>query len=273
MNEKFKHLLLSCVPPIAMRFLRAKLPPTGVYWTGDYASWDEARRDSQGYDDAAILEKIKAAALKVKGGEAAGERDGVLFEEVQYAWPVLAGLMWIAAQSRGELNLLDFGGSLGTSYFHARLFLQALPKVRWSIVEQKPFVEVGKKYFEDHELKFYYDLESCVKEQSPNAILTSSVLPYLPNPYELLDEVISYDFDFIILDRTPLLPEGSDRLTIQVVPPEIYPSSYPAWFFNKDKFYNIFQEKYDLIAKFESIGKANLNAIFEGCILRRKRPA
>ena len=30
-------------------------------------------------------------------------------------------------------------------------------------------------------------------------------------------------------------PEEKDRLTVQVVPPEIYPSSYPCWFFNKDR--------------------------------------
>ena len=270
-NEKIKHVLLSCVPPIVMRQLRSKMPPKGVYWIGDYGSWEEARQASKGYDDALILERIKVAALKVKKGEAAGERDGVLFDEAQYSWSVLAGLMWIAAQSKGELNLLDFGGSLGTLYFHTRSFLQVLPKVRWSIVEQKPFVEVGKKYFEDHELIFYYDLETCIKEQSPKAILVSSVLSYLQNPYELLDEIISYNIDFIILDRTPFLLEGKDRLTVQVVPPEIYPSSYPSWFFNKDNFYQMFRDKYDLIARFESIGKANLNAIFEGCILRRKR--
>jgi len=270
-NEKLYQLFLSCVPPILMRLLRSKMPPKGVHWIGDYGSWEEARQASKGYDDGLILERIKTGALKVKKGEAVAERDGVLFDEVQYSWPVLAGLMWIAVQSRGELNLLDFGGSLGTSYFQARSFLQALSKVRWSIVEQKQFVEVGKKYFEDHELRFYEDLGTCVKEQSPKAILISSVLSYLQNPYELLDKVISYNFDFIILDRTPLLLDGRDRLTVQVVPPEIYPSSYPSWFFNKNDFYNLFNEKYDLMAKFESIGKANINAIFEGCILRRKK--
>ena len=269
-NEKIRQLLLSCVPPLVMGLLRSRMPPKGVHWIGDYGSWEEARQASKGYDDGLILERIKIAALKVKKGEAVAERDGVLFDEVQYSWPVLAGLMWIAAQSRGELHLLDFGGSLGTSYFQARAFLQALSKVRWSIVEQQPFVEVGKKYFEDHELKFYYDLATCVKEQTPKAILISSVLSYLPNPFELLAEVISYNLEFIILDRTPFILGGRDRLTVQVVPPEIYPGSYPSWFFNKEKFYNFFKDNYDMVAEFESIGKANINAIFEGCILRRK---
>jgi putative methyltransferase (TIGR04325 family) len=269
LNEKLKYLFSSCVPPILFRFFDPRTSRKGVYWLGDYASWEEAIRASKGYDDTIILERIKEAALKVKKGEAVYERDGFLFDEIQYSWPVLAGLLWVAAQSKGELNLIDFGGSLGTAYFQNRLFLQALSRVRWSIVEQRNFVDVGKQYFEDQELIFYYDLETCVQEEKPNAILISSVLPYLQNPYEILREVISYNFDFIILDRTPLFSEGKDRLTVQVVPPEIYPSSYPSWFLNRNKFYSFFKEEYDLIARFESLGKTNLNAVFEGCILRR----
>lgn len=270
-EEKLKYLALSCIPPIILQLLEPKTPRKGVYWLGDYPAWEEALRDSKGYDDALILERVKKAALKVKKGEAVYERDGFLFDEVQYSWPVLAGLLWVAAQSQGELNLIDFGGSLGTMYFQNRLFLKALNRVRWSIVEQKNFVDVGKQYFEDEELIFYYDLETCFKEQKPNAILISSVLSYLQNPYEFLNEVISYNIEFIILDRTPMLLEEKDRLTVQIIPPEIYPSSYPSWFFNKDKLYNFIQKEYNLIAKFESIGKANINAIFEGCILRRKK--
>jgi putative methyltransferase (TIGR04325 family) len=84
--------------------------------------------------------------------------------------------MWIAAQSKGELNVIDFGGSLGSTYFENRKFLQALPKVRWNIVEQNHFVDAGKKYFEDDIVKFFYNIESCVRQCSPNVILFSSVI-------------------------------------------------------------------------------------------------
>ena len=77
---------------------------------GDYSSWNEAVAASTGYDAELILEKTKTALLKVKNGEAIYERDSVLFNEIQYTWPLLAGLMWVAAQSRRRLNVLDFGG-------------------------------------------------------------------------------------------------------------------------------------------------------------------
>jgi len=56
---------------------------------------------STGYDNDMILEKTRLALLKVKNGEAAYERDSVVFEDIQYAWPLLAGLLWVAAALAG----------------------------------------------------------------------------------------------------------------------------------------------------------------------------
>ena len=65
---------------------------------GNYNSWEAALAASTGYDSELILEKTRTALLKVKNGEAIYERDSVLFNEVQYASPLLSGLMWIAVQ-------------------------------------------------------------------------------------------------------------------------------------------------------------------------------
>ena len=40
-----------------------------IQFTGDYVSWKEALRASDGYDAGVILEKTRAAALKVKQGD------------------------------------------------------------------------------------------------------------------------------------------------------------------------------------------------------------
>jgi len=69
--------------------------------------------------------------------------------------------MYAAAKSEGVLKVLDFGGSLGSTYFQNRKFLDSLKDVVWCVVEQKHFVDVGKVDFEDSRLKFYYDIESC----------------------------------------------------------------------------------------------------------------
>ena len=82
---------------------------------GSYSTWQEADALCNGYDNMEILEKILSATLKVKNGEAVYERDSVIFDQIEYSWPVLTGLMCAAAQNSGCLKVLDFGCSLGSS--------------------------------------------------------------------------------------------------------------------------------------------------------------
>jgi hypothetical protein len=49
-----------------------------------------------------------------------------------------------------------------------------------------------------------------------------------------------------------MLDRCDDRITIQHVPPEVYPASYPAWFFNEDKFLSFFAKDYALVEQFDS---------------------
>ena len=276
-DKKIKEFLKKWLPPAIVELIRRKKARPAnengawkVVWSGDYGSWEEAKKVSGGYDALEILNKVKEACLKVKKGEAIYERDSVLFDEIQYSWPILAALMWISAQCRGELNIVDFGGSLGTTYFQNKRFLDAIPKVRWNIVEQRHFVDEGKKHFEDDVIKFFYDIETCVREISPAAILLSSVVQYLPNPYQFLEKVRGMKFKFILFDRTPFVDGERDILTVQKVSPEIYPASYPCWFFSRKKFYAFFENEYELIARFEALDRANIPSTFEGCILRKK---
>ena len=91
-------------PAIARLIVRGQAPQQdgGLRFEGDFATWEEAKAQCTGYDAKDILAKVLAATLKVKCGEAAFERDSVLFDEVEYAWPMLAGLMWAAARNGGR---------------------------------------------------------------------------------------------------------------------------------------------------------------------------
>jgi putative methyltransferase (TIGR04325 family) len=260
---------LKCiVPPIVLNIYRNLSLQAAFY--GNYKTWDEARNISAGYDSEVILTKVKDAIHKVKIGEAVYERDSVFFDKVEYSWPLLAGLLWIASLEGNKLNLVDFGGSLGSSYFQNKKFLMHLQELKWNIVEQTQFVECGKHYFEDEFLKFYFNLSDCLKEQCPDAILLSSVIQYLEKPFDLVREIISKRFKYIIFDRTAFTGNGEGRITIQKVPPEIYQASYPAWFLNKEEFLNCFSDRYELIADFESNDKANIPSVFKGFIFRLK---
>jgi len=247
------------------QFIRNLLPPLlwrglyGLRWFGharyglfgEYPSWDEAMRVSTGYDSKIILEKTKAALLRVKNGEAVYERDSVTFSEVQYAWPLLACLMWVAAQSGGKLNVLDFGGSLGSTYFQNQTFLRSLVEVRWNIVEQAHYVKTGKEYFENGHLRFYESIETAVERALPNVVLLSSVLQYLERPYDLLKKLLGLRFGYIIIDRTPFWDGSTDRLCVQKVPPSIYTASYPCWIFSSKRFRENLQDA-KIIAEFTS---------------------
>lgn len=264
------------MPPVfvhlAKRFHRDR--PAVVYGLyGDYRIWDEAMAASTGYDSAIILEKTKAALLKVKNGEAAYERDSVLFDEVEYAWPLLAGLMWVAAQCAGRLNVLDFGGSLGSTYFQNRFFLSTLPEVRWNIVEQSNYVGIGKAYFEDDFLHFYPDITDCLADTKPNVVLLSSVLQYLERPYAVLDQILELSCDNVIIDRTSFWDGPTDRLCVQTVPPSIYPASYPSWIFSRQRFYEHLHQDWENMITFENPDRiaGPVDFSYQGMIIVRSK--
>lgn len=108
-KDILKKTIKKVLPSRVMKFF------TGLRygWYGNFSSWNEAVIRSTGYDSQIILEKVKNSLLMVRNGLSPYERDSVIFSEVQYSFPLLSGLMWIAAQNSGRLNVLDFGGSLG----------------------------------------------------------------------------------------------------------------------------------------------------------------
>ena len=250
MRKMLEDFATAIAPPVVLNILRRM--SERLMFTGDYASWDEARRATGGYDTDIILNKVRDALLKVKNGEAVYERDSVLFDEVHYSWPLLTALLWVASRGGNRLNLIDFGGSLGSTYYQNLQFLNHLEGMQWSIIEQEGFVACGRSLFEDDRLKFYHNLNECIDERYPDAILLSSVIQYLEKPYDLLADIFSRGFKYILFDRTAFLERGNDRITVQKVPPEIYLASYPAWFFNREKFLDFFAGKYELMAEFDS---------------------
>jgi putative methyltransferase (TIGR04325 family) len=250
---KIKSFIKLFLPPIISTFLK-KIVYSRYGWHGDYSSWEEAKRHSSGYDDVNILKKVKESLLKVKNGEAVCERDGVLFDKIEYSWPLLAGLLLASSINKGNLSVLDFGGSLGTTYFQNRKFLSLLPNLSWNIIEQPHFVKEGRNYFQDEKLHFYEYIETCIMKEQPTVLVLSSVLQYIEKPYELLENLLSYNFSIVIIDRTPFHNKGYDRITIQKVPPSIYRASYPCYIFDKQKFLSFFNMKgYSLIEEFDAI--------------------
>jgi len=230
-------------------YLRTKYYRYG--WHGSYSSWAAAKSKCSGYDAEIILTKIKAATLKVKNGEAVYERDAMLFDKIEYSWPLLANLLWIAGRHNNFLSVLDFGGSLGTTFFQNRSYLNHLKKITWSIVEQANYVQEGKSSIAGENLDFFENVETAVREKGQHAVLLlSCVLPYVEKPFDLIANLVAKNFPYIIVENTYFNTRPANRLTIQKVPPVYYEASYPAWFLDYNEVMKSFTARYDLVAEY-----------------------
>jgi putative methyltransferase (TIGR04325 family) len=231
---------------------------------GTYRSWANAQRASAGYDTAAIFQRVRNAALKVKRGDAVFERDSVCFYKEEYRWRSLACLLATAAGRHDHLRVLDLGGSLGSYYYQHRKFLAMLKKVRWSVVEQQHFVACGREEFQDECLRFHESVGDCLSEGPVDIALLSSVLQYLERPYAMLAMLANAEVPYLLVDRTAFIEGTEDRLAVQRVPN--FNDSYPAWFFSRQKFRQFIGEAgYRPVTDFQSdvdLGFGNYEGIF-----------
>lgn len=231
-----KQVIKMVMPPILWKLAQKIRGTRELCFEGDYPSWQAAVDAAGGYDTPEILARVRTAALKVKHGEAVFERDSVCFDHEEYRWPTLACLLRVAAENGGKLRVLDFGGSLGSFYFQHRKHFKHLKQVRWAVVEQAHYVACGREEFQDDVLQFHETVEACLAEGAVDVVFCSSVLEYLEKPYDVLADLTHSGVSYILLDRTPFIEGEKDRLTVQHVPPSIYPASYPAWFFSGQHF-------------------------------------
>lgn len=266
------------IPPIFLRFVIRLLGQgfsVNTTFNGPQASWSEAvEKAGSGYAEQQILEKVLHTTLLVKEGILAFERDSVGFKHLEYSWPVLGVLMMVAAIRKGELNVLDFGGSLGSHYFQNRKVLKQLNKITWNVVEQSHYVSVGQKYFQNGDLRFHHTIEQCVVEVSPDVVLLSSVLQYLDDPITILTQLLDLRSQCVILDRTCFYNEfDKDAVFIQQVPPDIYPAAYPCRFLNEHHMMNIFNAAgYQLMDRIITTEQIDNRATWTCCVFTRATP-
>jgi putative methyltransferase (TIGR04325 family) len=270
MKSKIKKI----IPPFFLDFYSNHISRYG--FKGDFKDWPTAQKFSGSYDNEVILNKTKNALLKVKNGEAVYERDSFLFNKIEYSWPVLASLLYIANNNDGRLNLIDFGGSLGSSYYQNINFLKTLEELSWNIVEQENFVNCGKENFTNEHVRFYERIKDCLSENSPSAAFFSASLQYLSNPYEILDEICAANIKHVLIDRLTV-NNKRDIITVQKVNPIIYKASYPLWIFKKDKILEYFtKNNYELFVDFDTLGrefaikKTNIKGYHRGYFFKLK---
>lgn len=242
-----KQIIKAITPPVLINVAK-NIIGENRFWgvKGYYKSYDEANKflQSKGlgnYSSDVILKKVYDATNAVRKGEAVFERDSVLFDEKEYNYPLLANLLYVLSVYAKEntVNILDFGGSLGSTYFQNRDKLTGYD-YKWHIVEQPNFVHLGKEKIP--EIVFHNTVEEYKAEYSCDICLLSSVIQYFDEPYKWLERVINAGFKYVLIDRTLFNNQPGDRCAIQYVPVEVYDAQYPIWLLNKNNVIKMIQK-------------------------------
>lgn len=219
-----------------------------VCYLGDYGTWEESTRECKSYGDDNILNTVGKAVNKLLNGEAAWERDGVLFYEQKYVYPICAAILRCAVRNKNQgVRILDIGGSLGSTYFQNKIYLKDVKNLEYIIVEQDHFVDYGRDHLENNVLKFIKNSEQWEDFGKFDIILLSASLQYIYPYQNLISRIILSQPDYIILDR--ILVSDRIRICKEIVPEQIYEGSYPVMIFDEDSIMNFFDLDYKLVEK------------------------
>lgn len=273
--KRVRKLIEQWLPPVLLNYAKKAFLPTplsNTIFTGNYHDWNDALNAvGDGYASHDILDTVLQTALLVKQGRLAFERDSVGFTKEDYSWPLLSVLMAAAAIKKGQLNVLDFGGSLGSRYFQHKFFLDLIGSITWSVIEQPHFVAKGKKHLQSSNLLFYETVEECTTRVMPNVVLLSGVLSYLQDPISIIQKMLALNSSFVILDRTCFYNEfDRDMIAIQHVPPSIYEAKFPCRFLNEHKILKLFElAGYKLIDRIRTNEQLDPRATWACCLFSK----
>lgn len=238
------------IPPIVYEIHRKMHPNNYLYYFNEYDSWEEAQKASQSiggnYENKNIIDRVDEAIQKVRNGEAVYEQDGICFYEQNNNWELLAALFYVKSMI-GNISVLDMGGSLGSTWFRYRGLLKEI-QAEWCVVEQRHYVDRGRETVP--EIDFYYTIDEAVDSEKSNILLLSSVLMYLEEPYRWLENMMSKNFEYIIIDENAFFVEEnhSEKIMLQHVPESIYSAVYPAYIFGLEIFKRFVDQcGYDII--------------------------
>lgn len=243
---------LRTIIPHPVREAVNRLLGAAIVYRGPYADWASAQAQTGGYDAGTILHRVSNSTRRALSDPSLYEQDGSVLRGPAPESPVLHAMVATAARDGGRLSVVDFGGGLGSLALRWRSALEDVSDWRWCVVEQPHFVAEGARLFSDmHHLSFTSSIEDA-RQASPNVVLASSVLQYLPNPFETLDDLVALDARTIIIDRTPFADDGVERILAQHVPASLGKASYPLRMFARADVEARLRPRYQRVQAFNS---------------------
>lgn len=222
-----------------------------------------------GYYAATITEAIVRASRAVREKQAKYERDGVLFDAIQHSWPLLASILGAPKHQKGVLGVLDWEGSLGSTYRQNQELLEAAGlETQWVIIEQDHIVEIGKSEFETSNLSFAPSTME-LKDLRFDVVLFARSLCYLESPDEAIIEALALNPARIVIDRTPEANSPVDLIGVQRAGKRIYKASFPVHTFSSGTLAKLICNEYSLISDCLSDLQPDPQTLSKGYVFQR----
>lgn len=152
-----------------------------------------------------------------------------------------------------ELDVIDFGGGLGSNYFQNLKLIRALADAQtsWNVVERAPLARIGAEQFQTSQLSFHDDL-GAVRLDHPVLLFTGS-LQYVADAFGLLETAVKLT-DIIALDRVLVWAEAEHGVFVQRLDTRRFgPVTLPTWCFAQSTLIDWFAARgFRLVERFEA---------------------
>lgn len=260
-----RNIVRELTPPVLSRWVR-DLAGRHLRYVEGPKDWRAALAQSTGYDQACILERVAHATREVVEGRARFERDSVLFQRPEFRFPVVAALLRQASLHGSRLNVVDFGGALGSAYWQSRHLLDGVLSIDWRVVEQPHYVSRGRRDFSNNHLSFHETIALASAPLEHGLGLVGGALQFVESPKDVLGELRATRLTHLLIDRVPISDEPLSRVCIQITPRSIYAATYPLWILSREELLDWLQPDWRVLAEFdcdEGRCRTNRGFVFE----------
>lgn len=203
------------------------IDPNFRVWEGVFGSFAEAPALGPGFDGPLWRERSIAAALETLALAKAQRPIDYALRQRNAILPTLVAAL-LAEQER--VDILDFGGGLGTGYMVLmKAMPEAMDRVRYTVIEVESIARAGREIFASLDGP---EFRSTLPATSPFDIVhAASVLQYIEDWQGLIARIAGYGARFISLADI-----FAGNFATYVTTQHYYESRIPHWFFNAAQF-------------------------------------
>lgn len=176
-----------------------------------YATFEEALRDSDSYEDPRVIEVVSRKTQQYQTElKSQSPRKITSRQAAQNAFV----FSWVEPDR--PLEVLEIGGACGASYFETK---HLLPQriARWSISETPAMAAAGEALTAEPDLSFHVDLESgAARLGRRDLAIAQGVLQYASAPLNMLSDLLRLGFSYLYVTRT-VVAVGADAAIDQPI--------------------------------------------------------